>query len=141
MYRIGDFLIQIKNAYRAHKQKLEYPHSNVVEALGKILEKEGRIGKLKIKSEPFDKTQDKKLKVGSDRKILEIELKYEDRRPAINDIKLFSKPSVHRYVENNDLKKSLRSYGISIISTSSGMMTGREASKKGIGGELICQIS
>lgn len=132
MYRIGDFLIQIKNAYRAGKKQIDYPYSNVAESIGKILEKEGYVGKLKVKSE--------KSKVGSERKILEIELKYDDRMPALSDIKLVSKPSVHHYVAKNRLGRAVSAHGIAIVSTSQGLMTNRDALKKGVGGELICRI-
>ena len=140
MYRIGDFLIQIKNAYRAHRKEMEYPHSNVVAGIAQILEKEGYVSKLKVKSEklPVRKSQGKK--VGSERKIITIELKYEGRVPALTDVKLVSKPSVHHYLDKSGLKKGANRHGISILSTSQGIMTGREAHKKGVGGELICQI-
>lgn len=132
MYRIGDFLIQIKNAYRAHRKVMEYPHSNVVAGIAQILEKEGYIGKLKVKSE--------KLKVGSERKIITIELKYEGRVPALTDVKLVSKPSVHYYLDKSGFIKGGSHHGISILSTSQGMMTKLAAQKKGVGGELICHI-
>jgi len=132
MYRIGDFLIQIKNAYQAGKKQVSYPHSKAVDALSKILEKEGYIKKSKLKTQ--------KSKSGAEIKSLEIELKYEGRVPALSDIKLVSKPSAHRYINRVHLAKLSR-YGISILSTSSGMMTGKEAQKKGAGGELLCQIT
>ena len=150
MYRIGDFLIQIKNAYRAHRKEMEYPHSNVVAGIAQILEKEGFIKSLKVsakggsapggKSEklPVRKSQGKK--VGSERKIITIELKYEGRVPALTDVKLVSRPSVHHYLDKSGLKKGANRHGISILSTSQGIMTGREARKKGVGGEFICQV-
>lgn len=130
MFTIGDFLIQIKNAYMAKKKELSYPSSKVVVSIGKILEKEGYLGKIK--------TQDVKEKPG--RKELVIELKYENRQPAVSDIKIISKPSVHHYVNRTHLRKYAGRYGLSILSTSKGMMTGRQAQKDGVGGELICQV-
>ena len=132
MYRIGDFLIQIKNAYGAGKKEIEYPHSKVAESIGKILVKEGYIKSSKVKNQ--------KSKEGVERKGLVIELKYEGRVGAINDVKLVSKPSVHHYIAKNRLGRAVSSHGMAIISTSDGFMTNREAIKKGVGGELICQI-
>ena len=129
MYRIGDFLIQLKNAYSAGKKTVEYPYSNVAESIGKILEKEGYIEKITTK----------KAEKG-ERKFLIIELKYDGRIPAISDVKLVSKPSVHEYIAKNKLGRSVSTHGVSIISTSQGMMTNRDAIKKGVGGELICRV-
>ena len=126
MYTIGDFLISVKNAYRAHKKSVSYPRSNSVVALGKILAKEGYV------------TSVKEAEVEG-RKTVEIELKYSGRIPAVTDIKLISKPSVHRYAGKNGLKTVAR-HGIGILSTNMGMMTTRDAMKNGVGGELICQI-
>ena len=136
MYTIGDFLIQVKNAYMAKKKELSYPSSKVVMSIGKILEKEGYVGKIKIqKSTP--------IKSGSKTKNMDelvIELKYENREPAVSDIKIISKPSVHHYINRIHLKKYAGNYGVAIFSTSKGMMTGKQAQKDGVGGELICQI-
>lgn len=130
MYRIGDFLIQIKNAYQAGKNEISYPYSKVAESIGKILEKESYISKISTVA----------VEGMKDRKMLKIELKYEGRIPAVSDIKLVSKPSVHHYIAKNRLLRSVSSQGTAIISTSSGMMTNKQAIKKGVGGELVCQI-
>lgn len=129
MYRIGDFLIQIKNAYRAGKKQVDYPHSKVAESIGKILVKENYIKKISV-------NEDKETK----RKTLVIELKYDGRVPAMTDVKLVSKPSVHQFVRKNRLGRAVSSHGMAIVSTSSGIMTNRDAAKAGVGGELICQI-
>ena len=127
MFTIGDFLIQVKNAYRANKKELTYARSNAIISLAKILEKEGFVSKV--------------TEVEADgRKNIQITLKYEGRIPAVTDIKLISKPSVHLYSRKINLRKTLGRYGVGIISTNMGMMTSREANKKGVGGELICQI-
>lgn len=127
MFTIGDFLIQVKNAYRANKKELTYARSNVVISLAKILEKEGFVSK--VTEAEVD-----------GRKTIKIALKYEGRVPAVTDIKLISKPSVHLYSRKINLKKTLGRYGVGILSTNQGMMTSRDANKKGVGGELICQI-
>ncbi len=127
MYTIGDFLIQVKNGYRANKKEIVYPRSNVVVSLAKILEKEGFVSKVSEKEADGKKT-------------LQISLKYEGRVPAISDIRLISKPSVHLYAGKLKVKKAMGRHGVGIVSTSSGMMTSADAGKKGVGGELICQI-
>ncbi len=132
MYTIGDFLIQVKNAYQAGKRKIIYPHSKVVEGIAAILEKEGLVAKVALKSE--------KTKAGAVRKFIEIDLKYTGRIPAFVDVKLLSKPSVHRYIDASGLVRGIARQGVTILSTSSGIMTGKEARKKGVGGELICHI-
>ncbi len=132
MYTIGDFLIQLKNAYRAQKKQMEYPYSNAIFSIGKILEKEKYVSKLKVKIN--------KSKLGTEFKILEIELKYSGKMPAIADINLISKPSVHQYIGKNQIRKAVPRNSTGIISTNKGIMTSKEAQKAQIGGELICQI-
>ena len=128
MYTTGDFLIKIKNAYQASKTQVEYPYSNMVASLGKILEKEGYVGKV----------SDKKADTG--RKVLVIALKYEGRIPAISEIKLVSRPSIHHYIDKSRLWRAAEKHGIAILSTSRGVMTNKQAKKEGVGGEVICQI-
>ncbi len=130
MYTIGDFLIQLKNAYRARKKQIEYLHSNMILSVAKILEQEGYIKKLK--------TQNAKVKTG--RGTIIITLLYKDKAPAISEIKLISRPSIHHYVSKSEIKRKVPSHATGIISTSFGIMTAKDAQKKGIGGELICQI-
>lgn len=136
MYRIGDFLIQIKNAYQAGKKQIDYPYSKVAESIGKILVREKYIAKISVATAEGAK----KSKNGDVRKTLKLELRYEGRIPAVTSVKLVSKPSVHHYVAKNKLSRTVSSHGIAIISTSAGMMTNREAQKKGVGGELVCRI-
>lgn len=126
-YTIGDFLIQLKNAYMARKKKVQYPYSRMVSSMGQILTEERYL-----------KTMEQKEEDG--RKVLIIELLYKDRKPAIQEVTLVSKPSIHRYANKHKIKKTLRDYGISIVSTSKGMMTNRKAIKEGVGGEVICKI-
>ncbi len=128
MYTIGDFLIQLKNAYMAHKKEVVLPHAKIIMSIGQILVDEGYVKKVTL----IEK---------EDRKYVQIELLYKNRRPAMRDVKLISKPSVHRYVTKNSMKRIAGNFGISVLSTSSGVMTGKEALKKGVGGELLCEIA
>lgn len=128
MYRIGDFLIQLKNGYMARKKEVVYPYAKIVKSLGDILASEGYIKKAEVTE-------------ADGRKMVTIELLYKNKRPAMRDVKLVSKPSIHRYVTKNSIRRFAGSFGISVLSTSHGVMTGREALKQGVGGELLCEIS
>ncbi len=125
MYTKGDFLIRIKNAYMANKKEVELSYSKENFAIGKILEQEGFIKKI---------IEEKK---GS-KKFLQAVLLYKNRKPSLISVKIISKPSVHIY--KNKSKINLLSYGVTIVSTSHGIMSGKEARAKGFGGEVICQI-
>ncbi len=128
MYTIGDFLIQLKNAYMAHKKEVVLPYAKIIVSIGEILAKEGYVKKVTVKEQ-------------EGRKYVQVELLYKNRRPAMRDVKLISKPSVHRYVTKNNMKRIAGNFGISVLSTSSGVMTGKEALQKGVGGELLCEIA
>jgi len=128
-YTIGDFLIRLKNAYLAGKQDMSIRSTKNVIALAKILKEEGYIKDIKEKDEK---------EAG---KNLHIALLYKKNNPALSDVKIVSKPSVHYYVNTDDLKKVGRNYGIGIVSTSKGFMTIKSAIEKNIGGELICRLS
>ena len=126
---ISDFLIQIKNGYLARKEKIEVPFSKNKEALGKLLVKEGYLGKVTVKKEE-----------GSIKKYLAIDLLYIGKKPKLTEIVRLSKPSVRIYVKGKQIPKVLGGLGMIIISTPKGFLTGREARKIGVGGELICKL-
>jgi small subunit ribosomal protein S8 len=123
---VADFLIQLKNASRAYKKAIEYPYSNAVHSIAKILEREGFVSKVSGKA-------------GG--QFVKIDLKYDKNLPSISEIKLISKPSAHYYIGKNKMPRAVDKNAIGIISTSKGIMTTIDAQKQGIGGELICQIS
>lgn len=126
-YVIGDFLIRLKNAYMAHKREVVLPYSKAALGVGQVLVKEGYL---------------ESVKSGNDgNKTINATLKYIDRRPAIYDIKIISKPSVREYVSAHDLKRKGYEFGIRVVSTSKGVMSDKEAQDKGLGGELICKVS
>lgn len=128
MYTIGDFLIQLKNAYMAHKKEVVLPYAKIITSIGEILAKEGYVKKVTVEEK-------------DGRKFVKVELLYKNRRPAMRDVKLISKPSIHRYVTKNNMKRIAGNFGISVVSTSSGVMTGKEALQKGVGGELLCEVA
>ena len=135
MYTIGDFLIQLKNSSKASKKAIEYPYSNAVFSIAKILEKEGFVNKVSV-------SQEENPPAGRhSKKLIKIELKYNKNLPSISDVKLISKPSVHYYASKNRMTRTIQKNAIGIVSTNKGVMTTRDAKKQGVGGELICQIS
>ena len=123
---IADFLTRVRNGYLAGKKQMEVPHSRIKEQLSQILVKEGYLGKLKIENLKF--------------KILKLTLKYKGKKPALTDIKRISKPSLRIYAKAKEIPRVKTGFGITIVSTPSGLMSDREARKKNLGGEVICQI-
>ena len=121
---ISDMLTRIRNAQKAEHKSVVMPLSKIKLEIAKILKKEGYI-------EDFKKS-DKK-----ENKYLEIDLKYP---AAINEIKRISKPGQRVYIKADKIKPVKNGYGISIISTPKGLMTGKEAKKAGLGGEVLLEV-
>lgn len=124
---IANLLIIIKNAQMAGKKIAEAHFSNVKFELAKILEKEGYLGKVERKG------------IKPKEKII-LNLKYNQGVPAIQDLRRMSKPSQRRYIQADKIRLVKQGYGTSVVSTSQGLMTGKEARKKRLGGEFICEI-
>ncbi|MBI5076905.1 30S ribosomal protein S8 [Candidatus Falkowbacteria bacterium] len=124
---IADMLTRIRNALSARKDEVLVPFSNIKFAVAKILEKERYLDKVVTSEE-------------SGFKSLKIALKYNDKKPAINDIRRVSKAGQRIFVKKEQLPRVLNNYGLAIISTSKGVMTEREARKLGLGGEVICTV-
>ncbi len=128
-YLIADFLLRIKNAYLARRREVVAPYSNVNKEIGKVLVKLGFISSVK------EVTDGKK-------RSLEVVLRYVRRKPVVTDVQIISKPSLRVYVDKLHLAKEMRRDAMTtIVSTSSGIMSGEEAKKKGVGGELLFKIS
>jgi small subunit ribosomal protein S8 len=131
---IADMLTRIRNASAAAKLDVVLPMSKIKLELAKILEKEAWVGKVSVEkfSGESDKTNFDELK---------IVLRYKKSgKPAIANLKRISKPGLRIYVDKNNLPKVLNNLGIAILSTSNGLMTNKEARKKGLGGEVLCEI-
>lgn len=129
---IADMLARIKNALVRRKDWVEMPSSKMLVAIARILKEEGFI-------------QDYEVTDGGSYPILRVQLKYkrEGTRkwvPAIAGMKRVSKPSRRIYVGADELKPVRSGLGIAILSTSQGVMTDKEARKRHIGGELICEV-
>jgi small subunit ribosomal protein S8 len=122
---IADMLTRIRNAQIAHKTEVSVPISKVKLAIAEILSKEGYL--LDVKKE--EKTNN-----------LLICLKYEHKRPVIQSIDRVSKPGHRVYRSFDKIPKILNGFGVSILSTSKGIMTDKEARKMKIGGEIICSV-
>ncbi len=124
---IGDMLAQIKNAALARQKDLEIPYSKVKLAVAQTLVREGYL-----------KTVEK---IGEAPKFkLHIRLAYQGEVPVLTDLKRKSKPGLRVYVAKNEIRSVVGGMGLSVISTSQGVMTGIEARKKGVGGELLCEV-
>ncbi len=123
MDSIGDLLVRIKNGYLAQKRSVVCPASKMKTAVLTVLRKTNYISDFK------GKTKD-----------IEIILKYENGKPSLKDVKRVSKPGLRIYSGWESIPQVLSGYGTCIISTSKGIMTGKEARKMKIGGEVICKV-
>ncbi len=122
-----DFLIRIKNAYRAGRRSITAPASKFCLNLAKILKKHQLITDYSV--------------AGKIKKTITVNLTYTNRHPAIEDVKIFSKPGRRWYEKASSLPWGKSSQSLIIVSTSQGLMSQRQAVKKHIGGELIAQIN
>jgi small subunit ribosomal protein S8 len=124
---IGDFLTRLRNASRANKHEVVVPYSKLKEEMSRILKQEGYIVRYKVEKD------------GPKGHIL-IEPKFVDRTPAITGLKRVSRPGLRRYVGAREIPRVLGGMGISILSTSHGIVTDREARNQNIGGELLAFV-
>ena len=127
---IADMLTCIRNAVRIERPRVEMPLSKVKCGLAEVLKREGYIWDWREEHEE-----------GAPSKQLSIELKYgPDREPVITGIRRVSKPGRRVYSPATSLKPILNGLGISIISTSRGVISDREARQKNLGGEVLCEV-
>ena len=124
---ISDMLTRIRNAQAVSHQTVVIPFSKFKFNLAEVLKKEGLIEAVT--------SQGRKTK-----KVIEIKLKYQKGLPAIRELKRISKPGQRIYLKKSQLKPIRQGYGLTIISTCQGLMTDKEARKKGLGGEVLCEI-
>lgn len=133
---IADLLIRIKNGYQARKDLVVVPHSNIKEQIAKILVEEGYLKKLEVPAKGGFASGGKSSKF----KVMELTLKYKSKKPAINNIMLISKPGVRIYRKKGEIPRVRQGRGITLVSTSQGLMTDKKAKKINLGGEVIAQI-
>ena len=124
---IADMINRIKTAQAVSKKTVKVPFSNLKYEIAKILEAKGWVDKVEKKGKKAGKT-------------LEIELSYENGEGQIMDINRISTPSQRIYISTSGIKKVRDGAGISIISTSKGLMTNYEARKAKLGGEILVEI-
>ena len=125
---LGDMLTRIRNGLTAKKSLVECPMSSLKESVLIVLKKEGFIRGYTVK-----KDNDKKP-------VLSIELKYFEGKPAIKEIKRASRPGLRLYSSKKDMPLNYGGLGISIVSTSKGLMSDHEARNANIGGEILCSV-
>jgi small subunit ribosomal protein S8 len=125
---IADMLTRIRNAGTARRSETVMPSSKMLVAIAKILEQEGYIAGWDVREEkPFNK--------------LIIYLKYgSDRTHAIRNLKRVSKPGLRVYAGKGEIPRVRNGLGIAIVSTSQGIVSGQEARRRGIGGEVLCTV-
>lgn len=123
---IADMLTRIRNASTVHKKEVTIPFSKIKMAIANILVREGYIAKAEeTKSKPV---------------FLVLTLKYNDKQPAIQHLERLSTPGHRRYVKTTDIERVLNGFGVSILSTPRGIMSGKEAKAAKVGGELLCLV-
>jgi small subunit ribosomal protein S8 len=123
---ISDLLTRLRNAGRALQPAVELPHSRIKENIAKILKREGYVTDVAV-----DGNAAKKIK---------IRLKYQGKKSVIEGLKRVSRPGLRRYVGATEIPRVLGGLGIAVLSTPEGVMTGTEAKKKNLGGELLCYV-
>lgn len=124
---ISDMLARIKNALLAQHKEVVIPHSKVKEAIAKILADNKYIESFSV--------VDKKPQAD-----LVLVLSYKGKLPVITEIKRISKPGRRLYTTVDKVPAALNGYGITIVSTSKGLLTDKEARQHNVGGELLCQV-
>jgi small subunit ribosomal protein S8 len=126
---IADMLTRLRNASLARHQITEVPSTKMTRSIAKVLSEEGFI------------TEYKEVGEGVNKKLV-ISLKYKgkNRQPIIKSLKRVSKPGLRVYSNRKELPRVLGGIGIAIISTSSGIMTDRDARSQGLGGEVLCYV-
>ncbi len=128
MYHVADFIIRIKNASAARRKEVRMPYSKMSKSIAKVLVKEGFLADIKEVEE-------------DGKKLLVAGIRFERRKPVVTDVQIISKPSLRMHLDTATLLKQQRRDAMTlIVSTSSGIMTGKDAIKKGIGGELLFKI-
>lgn len=126
-YSIGDFVIQLKNASRARIRELYVPFSKTKKSIGRVLIKERFLEE--VREEEVD-----------GKKMLYVKLHFQSRRPTITDLSIVSKPSLRVYIGSDEVHMHQGRAVTAVISTNKGIMTGKEAQKQKVGGELLFKI-
>lgn len=124
---IADMLTRIRNAIMAHHDSVPIPASRIKLSIAKILKDEGFIADYTV------------LK-GKPERIIKVSLKYINGRPAVAGLERVSKPGLRLYVGRKEIPRVYGGLGVALLSTPKGVMTGHDAWRKNLGGELLCYI-
>ena len=125
---IADMLTRLRNANSAYHDSVSMPYSKLKSHIAEILKQEGYISTWRVEDAEVGKT-------------LTVELKYgPNRERSIAGVKRISKPGLRVYAKSTNLPKVLGGLGVAIISTSTGLLTDRQAMKKGVGGEVLAYV-
>ncbi len=125
--RVADLLARLRNAYKAQLHVVNAPYSGLLVDICKVLEEEGFIRTHRVEED-------------GKKKNLVVELKYVDGEPAIRELKRVSKSGLRKYAQVSKLPKHYNGLGISIVSTSKGVMTDFAARQQHVGGEVLCTV-
>lgn len=132
---ISDMLTRIRNAQQAEHSEVVFPFSGIKASIAKILEEKNFVGPVEIIK------KDEKCKFDRIRVLLKYEkIGTNKKKPAIEEIKRVSKEGKRIYIKKDEIKKIKNGFGISVVSTSRGIMEGTKARKLGLGGEYICEV-
>lgn len=123
---ISDMLTRIRNAQRALLPTVEVPHSRMKESIANILKKEGYVMDLAVE--------------GKTPKTIKLKLKYQGKKSVIEGLRRISRPGLRHYVGATEIPRVLGGLGVAVLSTPEGVMTGVQARKKNLGGELLCYV-
>lgn len=125
---VADMLARIRNAIYARHQKVDVPASKLKLEIARILKEEGYVSNFKATEE-------------GGHRVIRIYLKYgSNNEAAISNVERVSRPGCRVYVRRSEIPRVLGGLGINILTTPKGVMTGRQARKEGLGGELLCQV-
>jgi len=116
----------VRNASQALLDEVAIPHSKIKENIARILKNEGYIAEFGVE--------------GDAKKTLKMKLKYNGRRGVIEGLKRVSRPGLRQYVSATEVPRVLGGLGVAILSTSKGVMTGQDARKESVGGEVLCHV-
>ena len=124
---ISDFLTRLRNATRAQKHELTLPFSNIKNDMARVLKQEGYIADFAVEGDGATKA-------------IKVTTKFVQQTSAINGLKRVSRPGLRRYVSVDEIPRVRGGQGIAILSTPRGVLSGREAKRQNVGGELLAYV-
>lgn len=127
MDSIADMLVAIKNAQAVGKETVVAPYSKLKFSIADVLAKEGFLSGVEKKGK-------------GPKKFISMTLRYVDKKPAISSISRVSRQGTRIYIGRKLIRPVRQGYGMAILTTPAGILTGEEARKKGVGGEVICEV-